>query len=100
MGYKKRKGQTLIHNLVENWMQDAGEIPNGDRIVEHLLHMEDDEFDTYMRDEQYTKRQTLMDEVIEKQKEFEEKHPNTRKRSTSKKWSQKKDNTESDFQLT
>ena len=84
MTHKKRKGQTLIHNLVENWMTETGEIPNGDRIVEHLLVMEDDEFDKFMNNEPYTKRQEWAKETEQKQLEFEQKHPKTRNFYTKK----------------
>lgn len=78
MVYKKRKGAKLIHGLVQNWMNDAGEVPNDYDIVNHLLSMEDDEFESYLREEPYEKRQLMMDEVIEKQKINEEKHPKTK----------------------
>lgn len=76
--YQKRKGQKLIHNLVENWMIETGEIPNGDRIVEHLLMMIDKEFDAYLNDEQYTERQEMSKDTEQKQLEFEQKHPKTK----------------------
>ena len=78
MVYKKRKGQTLIHNLVENWMMETGEVPNGDRIVEHLLQMEDKEFDSYMSNVPYTQRQEWSKDTEQKQLEFEQKHPKSK----------------------
>lgn len=78
MVYKKKKGAKLIHGLVENWMDDTGEIPEDYEIVTHIISMEDDEFDCYLREEPYDKRKILMDEVIEKQKANEAKHPKTR----------------------
>lgn len=84
MIYKKRKGQTLIHNLVENWMEEVQEIPNGDRIVEHLLSMEDEEFDKYMNNEPYTQRLEWTEDTKQKQLEFEQKHPKTRNFYTKK----------------
>ena len=85
MTYKKQKGQILVHNIVENWMIETGEIPSGDRIVEHLLQMQDEEFDTYMRNEPYTKRQLWKEDAEQKQLEFEQKHPKA-KRPPSKEW--------------
>lgn len=74
----KRKGAKLVHGLVKNWIDDSGEVPSDYEIVVHLIAMEDEEFDCYLREEPYHKRQILMDEVIQKQKENEEKHPKTK----------------------
>ena len=78
MTYKKRKGQTLVHNIVENWMIETQEIPNDRSIVEHLLAMEDDEFDKLMNNQPYTQRLEWTEDTKQKQLEFEQKHPKTR----------------------
>ena len=78
MIYKRRKGQKLVQNLVENWMTETGEIPNGDCIVGHLLTMPDEEFDSYMDDKPYVQRQLWSEDTETKELERQEKHPKTK----------------------
>ncbi|MGI9011099.1 MAG: hypothetical protein ACR2F1_07925 [Nitrososphaeraceae archaeon] len=78
MDIKRTKGQKLVKGMMQNWQDDVGEIATEKDLVGRLLHMDDEEFDTYIIEKEYTKRQVLMDEVIEKEKENEKKHPKTR----------------------
>lgn len=59
-------------------MIETGEIPTGDRIVEHMLTMLDEEFDKYMNNEPYTQRLDWSKDTEQKQLEFEQKHPKTK----------------------
>lgn len=65
-------------------MQEVGEVPNGDSIVEHLLQMEDKEFDCYMDNEPYTQRQEWSKDTEQKQLEFEQKHPKSKNSYTKR----------------
>lgn len=75
---KLRKGQLLIKNLNESRILETGENPTDYDIVIDILSMTDEEFDCYLNNQPYTKRQEWREDAEKKELERQEKHPKTR----------------------
>ena len=84
MVYKLRKGQLLIKNLNASRLIETGENPTDYDIIIDILAMTDEEFDCYLNDQPYTKRQGWRLEAEQKGLEWQEKHPKTKNSYTKR----------------
>lgn len=65
---RRRKGQKIIHGMWQNWTIETDMTPTNDELINRLLIMEDEEFDAYVRGEDYVFRQEMHEEADRQQK--------------------------------
>ena len=55
----KTKGQKLIHGIIHNWLDETAEIPTYQEIVSHIFNMSNEEFDSFLNQQDYFFRKEM-----------------------------------------
>lgn len=58
----KSKGEKLIHGIIHNWMDETSEIPTYQEIVSHIFSMNNEEFDSFLNQQDYFFRKEMHEE--------------------------------------
>lgn len=61
----RNKGRNFIINLESQWIDETGSRPTDNEIVDHIMNMDNEEFDSYVEGKKYTMRDELREEVSE-----------------------------------
>jgi len=76
----KTKGQKLIHGIIHNWLDETHEIPTYKEIVSHIFSMSNEEFDSFLNQQDYFFRKEMHVEGERQQKL----HEDNKKRNKNK----------------
>lgn len=55
----KSKGKSFIINIESNWIEETGSRPTDTEIVDHIMNMDNEEFDCHVTGTKYTVRQEI-----------------------------------------
>ena len=75
----KRKGQKLIHGIIHNWLDETGEIPTYQEIVSHIFNMDNQEYDSFLKQQDYFFRKEMHEEGERQSQLIESKKVRNRK---------------------
>lgn len=56
------KGRKIYLGLYLNWIEDTGTIPDPKELLEHMIMMEDEEFNAYLDGVSYNFRKEMQEE--------------------------------------
>ena len=54
-----RKGKKFIMNLENQWIEETGSRPTDLEIIDHIITMDNEEFDSYVEGKKYTVREEI-----------------------------------------
>lgn len=79
------KGQKLLHAMIHNWLDETGEIPTHQELITHLFSMENEEFDSYLNQQDYFFRKEMHVEGERQAKLIEESSKKVSRKDNNKK---------------